>query len=113
VAAGGEAAAVAEDAGRCSDPDAGHRDQDLRKRAGFEEFLHAGREKLSLVKNGLERDGEAEDDQRGSLGAGRRPTRRGAERTYRAGGAPRSEHPADLLLGLAALLVGRPLRTEG
>jgi hypothetical protein len=78
VAAGGEAAAVAEDAGRCSDPDAGHRDQDLRKRAGFEEFLHAGREKLSLVKDGLKRDGEAEDDQRGSLGAGDDDGRPGA-----------------------------------
>lgn len=70
---GGEVAAVAdldEESGSGSDPDSGHRDQDLGERGSLQQFLDPPGEEFALVEDGLERDGQARDDQRGGVGAG-------------------------------------------
>ncbi len=70
---GGEAAAVAdldEDPGSGPDADSGHRDQDLGKRVGLQQFLDPPGQELALVEDGGERAGQARDDQSGRFGAG-------------------------------------------
>ena len=62
---GAGVADVDEDAGSGPDPDAWHRDQDLRKRMGLQEFLDPCGEEFALVKDGYQLSGQAGDNQRG------------------------------------------------